>query len=116
MAAWHRSKQADIGLRVAGLALWGVAYAALTLLEALAKPTLHGPTALLAIALAATLFLCASTGAALITLGNHLFDRITVSGRWQRLPRVPVEPDAVALPAAQPRPQQHRHLAGALHR
>ncbi|GGE78191.1 hypothetical protein [Sphingomonas prati] len=114
MAAWHRSKQADIGLRLAGLASWGVAYASFNLLQAVAKPTLHGPTAFLAIALAATLFLCASSGAALITLGNHLLDRITVSGRWQRLPRVPIEP--VPLPTAQPRPQQHRHLARALHR
>jgi hypothetical protein len=116
MAAWHRSKQADIGLRVAGLALWGVGYAALTGLETLLTPALTGSTALVALALAATLFLCGSTGAALVTLGNHLFDRITVSGRWQRLPRVPVEPEPTPLPTPQPRPQQHRHLAGALHR
>lgn len=85
MAAWHRSRRADIGLRAIGLGLCAAAYLALARLAAIAQPPQSAST--LAFALAAVGFLAASVGSAMTLLGHHLFDEVEVSARWQhRLP------------------------------
>jgi hypothetical protein len=82
MASWHRSWKADIGLRISGLILCGLAYLALTRLLAMhVAPRTAGA---LAYALATVGFFSASTGAALAMLGKHLFDEVQVSLRWRR--------------------------------
>jgi hypothetical protein len=82
MVLWHRSWQADVGLRLVGLVSCGVAYAALSHLFSV--PLTARAPAPLTYALAAIGFVLASAGTALICLGHHLFDRIEVSSRWRR--------------------------------
>ncbi|AXJ95504.1 MULTISPECIES: hypothetical protein [unclassified Sphingomonas] len=82
MAAWHRSRRADIGLRAAGLLLCWVSYRAILGLVALHLPTQRA--GILAYALALTGFASASAGSALALVGRHLFDRIEVGPRWRR--------------------------------
>ena len=84
MAAWHRSRRADLGLRAVGLLFCAMAYIAVWRLSALALSP-HGSGAL-AFALAAIGFLVASAGGVMVLLGHHLFDGIAVSERWR--PRV----------------------------
>lgn len=91
MTAWHRTWQADIGLRILGLACCGVAYVALTHLVAVAHPAPHHHAGPLAHLIAAIGFLAASAGSALALLGKHLFDRIEISARWRV--RRPAESD-----------------------
>ncbi|MBM6577786.1 hypothetical protein KCP91_15490 [Microvirga sp. SRT01] len=82
MASWHRSWKADIGLRISGLILCGLAYLALTCLIAMqVAPRTAGA---LAYALATVGFFSASAGTALAMLGKHLFDEVQVSTRWRR--------------------------------
>lgn len=81
MAAWHRSRRADLGLRASGLLLCGIAYTALSRLCAM--PLSPDTVGALAFALAAIALLAASAGSAMAALGHHLFDQIKVSERWQ---------------------------------
>lgn len=81
MAAWHRSRRADLGLRASGLLLCGTAYTALSRLCAM--PLAPDTVGALAFALAAIGLLAASAGSAMAALGHHLFDQIKVSERWQ---------------------------------
>jgi len=81
MAAWHRSRRADVGLRVSGLLLCGVCYAAIWRLVAMHVPAQSAGA--LASALAATAFLAASAGSAMLTMGTHLFDVTDVGPRWR---------------------------------
>jgi len=81
MAAWHRSRRADLGLRASGLLLCGIAYTALSRLCAM--PLSPDTVGALAFALAAIGLLAASAGSAMAALGHHLFDQIKVSERWQ---------------------------------
>lgn len=82
MAAWHRARRADIGLRALGSGLCGISGAAAQRLGALSFPP-HAPS-LLAIMLATLAFVCASAGGALLLCGAHLFDQVEVSARWRR--------------------------------
>lgn len=85
MAAWHRTRRADLGLRVVGLCLIGLAYLAIAGLVGLHVPPKSASP--LAFGLAAAGFLCGSMGGALTMLGNHLSDEIEISARWaQRAP------------------------------
>jgi hypothetical protein len=81
MAAWHRSRRADLGLRALGLGLCAVAYLAIARLVAIAQPLQTAGA--LAFVLAAIGFLGASAGSAMTLLGNHLFDEIEISAHWQ---------------------------------
>lgn len=81
MAAWHRSRRADLGLRALGLGFCAVAYFAIGRLVALSHPQQAGST--IGFALAAVGFVCGSIGSALAMLGKHLFDDVQVSTRWQ---------------------------------
>ena len=81
MAAWHRSRRADLGLRASGLLVCGTAYTALSRLCAM--PLSPDTVDALAFALAAIGLLAASAGSAMAALGHHLFDQIKVSERWQ---------------------------------
>jgi hypothetical protein len=85
MAAWHRSRRADLGLRACGLGLCAVAYLAIARLVAVAQPP-QSPGAL-AFALAAVGFLGASAGGAMALFGSHLFDEVEISARWQHRSR-----------------------------
>ncbi len=81
MAAWHRSRRADLGLRASGLLVCGTAYTALSRLCAM--PLSPDTVDALAFALAAIGLLAASAGSAMAALGHHLFDQIALSERWQ---------------------------------
>jgi hypothetical protein len=81
MAAWHRLRRADLGLRALGLGFCAVAYFAIARLIALSQPLQAGST--IGFALAAIGFVGGSVGSALAMLGNHLFDDVQVSTRWQ---------------------------------
>ena len=85
MAAWHRSRRADLALRALGLLFCSIAYSAISQLCALLiSPQTIGA---LAYSLAMIGFLAASGGSVLVMLGHHLFDEIEVSERWRRRPR-----------------------------
>ncbi|MBW6522788.1 hypothetical protein KZ810_04690 [Sphingomonas sp. RHCKR47] len=81
MAAWHRSRRADVGLRAAGLLFGWIGYAAIARLIAMhVAPREAGlPT----LAIAAVGFMAASAGSAMAALGRHLFDEVEVSARWR---------------------------------
>ncbi len=81
MAAWHRLRRADLGLRASGFLLCGIAYTALSRLCAM--PLSPDTVGALACALAAIGLLAASAGSAMAALGHHLFDQIALSERWQ---------------------------------
>ena len=82
MGKWHRTRRADVGLRLAGLLLCALAYAAIQRLVA-SPPEARDPR-FIAFALAAIGFLSASAGSAMILFGKHLFDQVEVSARWRR--------------------------------
>lgn len=84
MAAWHRSRRADIGLRVTGLLFCWISYTAFVRLFAMHLPTQKA--GLISYGLAAIGFMAASAGSALTLLGHHLFDEIEVSARWRERP------------------------------
>ena len=90
MAAWHRSRRADFGLRVSGLLLCGIAYAAIARLFAMHAPpqTVNA----LAYALATAGFLCAGTGGSLVMLGHQLFEEIEVGKHRKPEPREIFQP------------------------
>jgi hypothetical protein len=92
MAAWHQSWRADIGLRLSGILLGGVAYLALVRLIALPVAPHHADA--LAYGLAAIGVVCTSAGSACVMLGRHLFDEIEVSSRWQATRAPPLPHDA----------------------
>ncbi|WP_294251485.1 hypothetical protein [uncultured Sphingomonas sp.] len=81
MAAWHRSRRADLGLRALGLGFCAMAYLAIARLVALSHP--QQAASALGIALAAIGVVCGIVGSALTMLGKHLFDDVQVSTRWQ---------------------------------
>jgi hypothetical protein len=85
MAAWHRSRRADLGLRALGLGLCVVAYLAISRVVAISQPTQAAGG--LAFALAAVGFVSTSAGSAMTLLGKHLFDEIEISLRWQHCPK-----------------------------
>lgn len=90
MAAWHRSRRADIVLRASGLLLCWVSYTAIARLI-----TMHIPpqkAGVPAYGIAAVGFMAASAGSALTILGHHLFDEIEVSARWRGRPHLNVSP------------------------
>ena len=77
---WHRRKWAGPLLRLAGALLLLVGCRAAARLFA---PPAH-PRAALDYLLALLTIVTLSPGSALLTLGAHLFDPVTVAGRWQR--------------------------------
>lgn len=84
MLDWHHQRRTDLTLRLCGLSLCGLSFFAIwTLVQVRALPAQASPGAA-AVALAAVGFLCASAGAALLTLGHHIFDEIEVAERWRQ--------------------------------
>ncbi|WP_288413641.1 hypothetical protein [uncultured Sphingomonas sp.] len=81
MERW-RTRRADRGLRLSGLVLLAVAGVALRWLTVLHVPPQSA--GLLAYGLGAVGYMAASSGAALVMLGRHLFDEVAVSPRWGR--------------------------------
>ncbi len=81
MAAWHRSRRADLGPRAFGLLLCCISYAAVARL--IATHVRSEPSDAIAFAFATVGFITASLGGALLTHGRHLFDPIQVSARWR---------------------------------
>jgi hypothetical protein len=82
MAAWHRSRRADMGLRAAGSLLCWLSLAALARLVAIRPPAQSADA--VACLLAAIGFVAAGAGSAMLFLGGHLFDEVEVSARWSR--------------------------------
>lgn len=82
----HQDRRTDIGLRLAGAALWGLAWLAARQLAALHLTQSHADPDMWAAALAAASFLCASLGAVLVSQGCHIFDRVEISERWRVIP------------------------------
>lgn len=76
------TRRGDLALRLIGLVLLMVAGAALHWLYALHVPPQSA--GLLAYGLGAITYVGASSGAALVILGRHLFDEVPVSTRWGR--------------------------------
>ena len=87
MRDWHHNWQIDIGLRLGGATLCGLAWLLIRTLLGLYLPQNPAVLGAGALALAAGGFLCASLGLALLTLGHHLFDTIEVGERWRATPR-----------------------------
>lgn len=81
MERW-RTRRADRGLRLGGLVLLAVAGVTLRWLYLLHVPPQSA--GLLAYGLGAVTYVTTSCGAALVILGRHLFDEVTVSPRWGR--------------------------------
>lgn len=75
-------RRTDFSLRVSGILSLAVAA---TAIHTLAR--LHQQTSVLAFLLATIGFLCASVGAMLVIVGDHIHDRVQVSARWQRAKR-----------------------------
>ncbi len=100
MGTWHRSWKASIGLRAVGMALCGLACAAIATL------TSYPPAApgLIPCLLAGLGVLSASGGGALTFLGPRLLTPVRVSARWQHnraAPSCPADawsPSATAVP------------------
>ncbi|WP_156346989.1 hypothetical protein [Sphingomonas sp. Leaf33] len=88
MAAWHRSRRADIGLRATGLLLCWVSYTAMS--QVVAMHVSPHKAGILAYGIAAVGFIAASAGSALTLWGRHLFDEIEVSARWRGRPDLSV--------------------------
>lgn len=86
MRHWYQDRRTDIGLRLAGAALWGLAWLAARQLAALHLTQSHADPGMWAVTLAAAAFLCASLGAVLVTQGRHIFDRVEISERWRVIP------------------------------
>jgi len=80
---WSRTRTASLGLRLAGVLLLALAYAAARALRAraVAGPVAGDPLAWL---LAAASFVSASGGTALAVMGHHLFDQVQIARRWSR--------------------------------
>jgi len=83
MHSWKRDWRTDLGLRLFGIASCGVSCLAINTLTRLRLPDGHIPPDILAFALAAAGFLCASAGAVLLFLGRHIFDEVEISPRWR---------------------------------
>ena len=77
---WYEKKKADMLLRLAGLALLGLAFVIGRHLFGAADP--RGKTTPLCYLLALVGMASASSGAALAVLGRHLFDQVALSARW----------------------------------
>ena len=84
MTAWHRSRKADIALRLLGLVLCGVSYLAVSHLYDRAQAHPGADADVLSLAWAAVGFIAASTGGLLAFLGNHLFDQVERPARCRR--------------------------------
>jgi hypothetical protein len=78
--AFHERRYAGLVLRLAGLAL--LALATLIGRCLFAAPDPAARTSALAYLLASLWMISACAGAALATLGRHLFDRVELSARW----------------------------------
>ena len=88
MQGWHHRRTTDLGLRLGGVALCGVAWLAIrTLLHMRLAPWSASP-GLLALGLAALGFVGASAGAALLSIGHHIFDEVVIGERWRTRPIV----------------------------
>jgi len=97
MAAWHRSRRADVGLRATGLLLGSLSYVAFARLFALHPVS---PSAgILAYGLAMIGFMAGSSGSALALLGHHLFDEVEVGTRWQHRAVASHFPQSETIPA-----------------
>lgn len=83
MQDWHHRRSTDLGLRLGGVALCGVSWLAIrTLVHTRLAPWPASP-GLMAFGLAAVGFICASAGAALLSIGHHIFDEIEIGERWR---------------------------------
>lgn len=85
MRDWQYNKRTDIGLRLGGAGLLGLAWLAFRELAGLHLSAIHSDPGVGPLALAAVGFLCASLGAVLIVQGRHIFDRVEVSRRWRTI-------------------------------
>lgn len=86
MRDWHHQRRTDLALRLGGASLCGLSFLAIRTLAQFRSPSLPAPPGVAAFALAAVGFLWASAGAALLTLGHHIFDEIEIGERWQQRP------------------------------
>ena len=81
--AWYEHRASGPLLRIGGAVLLLLAYACGRALRAHAIAGGAEDDAL-AYLLALLTFLCATSGAALLFVGRHLFDRIEIAERWRR--------------------------------
>lgn len=76
----------NIGLRLVGMALIGIAAAAISWMYSLVHADGDDPVTFLGYLLALIGFISASVGSALLFLGTHIFDEVEVSARWKPRP------------------------------
>jgi len=100
----YYDRRTDIGLRLGGAALCGLAWLAFRELAALHPSRIHADPGVGALLLAAAGFLCASLGAVLIAQGRHIFDSVEVSERWRTTRMAPVPPTAETASMDSPAP------------
>lgn len=86
MKKWHETLAANLGLRVAGVALLLLGWSAALRLHQMALVTPAREANSVMMLLAAIVFLCGSAGSALIFVGPGLWETVEVSERWRRLP------------------------------
>lgn len=86
MKKWHENPAANVGLRIAGLALLGIAWSLAVRLHHMGAGVSARDTSALMLLFAAMVFLCGSAGSALMFVGPGLWDEVEVSERWRRLP------------------------------
>jgi hypothetical protein len=79
----HQGRSTDLGLRLSGAALCGVTWLAIRTLFHMRMAPWPASPGTLAYALAVIGFVCGSAGAALLTLGRHIFDEVEIGERWR---------------------------------
>ncbi|MDF0544752.1 hypothetical protein PX699_20595 [Sphingobium sp. H39-3-25] len=84
MTYWYQDVRAQIGLRLAGLALIALAGASAALLRHLVIGHPRAVVTLIQMLLAATATMAGSFGAALAVVGPGLWKPVRVSDRWAR--------------------------------
>lgn len=103
--AWHRRPGASRVLRLGGCALLLLAWVGGRELVALAHHGEHGMMFPLAFLSALLEFLAVCVGAALATMGAHLFDDGSRPADWQTLPVPRLDGDTAAMRDASTYPQ-----------
>ena len=96
----HKGWVRDSLLRSAGLALLVLGWLLMRWLFHTPDLHRHHDPSLAELAAAALSFLCLSAAALLITLGEHVFDRVEISERWTRHPLSSSQDRAAKSPPA----------------
>lgn len=84
MKRWHETLAANLGLRIGGVVLFVIGWSVAVRLHGLTQTTTVRDATSFMILLAATIFICGSTGSLLLFVGPGLWEPVEVSERWRR--------------------------------